>query len=318
MSNETSEKTQESTGTNMPEANSKPAKATSKAKKSVKATSSVKPAEMKTTHRLQRGKETFVVPLSDVVVEEGFNKRTDESYADIEGLANSIETVGQLYPVGVCQNGEGKWVLTYGHRRYAALLLLSKRTGKEQTIRITRSSKDKVGRLIEQYTENVHQGTNDYDKALIIGGLLNEGMKQKEIAEKLAIPQPLVSRLTKLLNTPEDVQEAMRNKEISPGTVSRMLASIKEGGEALSEEVGKAKAAARAEGKSKATDRHTTAAGTRTPQTIMKQLVKKFQAKVDEEVELTDAEAFALAFCEKLLSKPSDRALNDFLRNYGK
>ncbi len=122
----------------------------------------------------------------------------------------------------------------------------------------------------------------------------------------------------KLLKTPEVVQQAMRNKEISTGTVSKLLKTMKDDQEGLAQEVESAKAAAKAEGKTKATDRHSKAAGTRTPQTIMKQLVAKYQPKVEAEEELSDAETFALAFCQKLLTKPSDQALTNFLRNYGK
>lgn len=279
----------------------------------------VKPAKMNTNHREQRGKDVFVVPLSRITIQEEFNKRTDESYGDIEGLSNSLEAMGQITPAYGHRNTDGTWVLTAGHRRYAALLLIANRTKTEQTMKIMKTDdKTTVTRLLIQYVENVKQPTNDYDKALIIGGLLGEGLKQKEVGERLGIPQPMVSRLKDLLDTPEEVQDAMRNKEISPGTVGKMLKSLKGDGEALAKEVNESKAKAKAEGATKATDRHSTAAGTRTPQTIMKDLVKRFEAKATEEKPLTNAEAFALEFCKKILTKPSDQALAAFLRSYEK
>lgn len=280
----------------------------------------VKPAEMKTSHREQRGKDIFVVPLSRVTVEEGFNKRTDDSYGDIAELARSIKAVGQITPAyGHC-NPDGTWVLTAGHRRYAALLKLAKQTGEEQVMKIMKTDdKTTITRLTIQYVENVKHPTNDYDKALIIGGMLaTKELTQQQVGEKLGIPQSMVSRLKDLLETPEAVQNAMRNKEISPGAVGKMLKTLKGDGDALAKEVETAKANAKAEGKTKATDRHSKAAGVRTPPTIMKDLVKRFDAKVKEGTPLTNAESFALEFCKKLLTKPSDQMLTAFLRSYDK
>jgi ParB/RepB/Spo0J family partition protein len=279
----------------------------------------VKPAQTTVKHRDKRGKETFDIELSRIIVQEDFNKRTDESYGDIELLADQIEAMGQLESCFGHRNPDGTWTLTAGHRRYAALMLLSKRTKKEQFMRITRTDdKDTVTRLLVQYMENEKHAPSNYDKALIIGGLLKEGLKQKEIGQRLGIPQPLVSQLKALLDTPQDVQEAMRNKEISSVTVSKMLKELRNDGEALSKEVKATTAKAKAEGKAKATDRHSTVSGTRTIPTIVKDFTAKLEEKVAAEKELSDAEAFALAFMKKLATKPSDQALATFLRNYGK
>lgn len=276
----------------------------------------IKPAETTVKHRDKRGIEPFHIELSRIRIDDS-NRRTDESYGDIEEFSKLIEAVGQINPAKGHRNADGTWTLTAGHRRYAALMLIAERTKQEQTIFISRTEdKSMITRLKVQYAENVYQPTNDYDKALIIGGLIKEGLKPKDIVKQLGIPQPTVSRLMALLQTPEEVQNAMRNKEVSPVTVSKMIRGLQSKGAELTEEVNSSIAKAKAEGKTKATDRHSTAAGTRTPQTIMKDLVKRFEAKATEEKPLTNAEAFALEFCKKILTKPSDQALAAFLRNY--
>lgn len=57
-----------------------------------------------------------------VLIKERF--RRDFSEADLRKLADSIKTFGQLQPIGVKLNTEGKPVLIFGHRRLLACKLL--------------------------------------------------------------------------------------------------------------------------------------------------------------------------------------------------
>lgn len=284
----------------------------------------VKPAKMKITHRDQRAKDVFVIPLSQIKVEKDFNQRSKKSYGDMDALVASIKAVGQLQHGFGHKNADGTWTLTAGHRRYAALHRIVEETGQEQTFKIMKTDdKEIVTRLIVQYTENVKENTSDYDKAMIVGGLIQEGLKPKDIVERLGIAQPVVSKLQALLKTDPSVQKALKEKKISGTTVTKMRSAInantelKDKGEALAKEVEEAVAAAEAEGAKKATDRHSkTVAGVRTPQTIMKQTIARFDAKVAEGEELTSAQTFALELFRKLLLKPSDKMLDNFLAKY--
>lgn len=284
----------------------------------------VKPAKMKIKHRDQRAKDVFVIPLSAIKVEKDFNQRSKKSYGDMDVLVASIKAVGQLQHGFGHKNADGTWTLTAGHRRYAALHRIVEETGQEQTFKIMKTDdKEIVTRLIIQYTENVKENTSDYDKAMIVAGLLNEGLKPKDITERLGIPQPVVSKLMALLKTDPEVQEALKKGKISGTTVGKMISSAKanaelvDKGAALTEAVKEAVAAAEAEGATKATDRHNKSLpGARTPQTIMKQTIARFDAKVAEGEELTSAQTFALDLFRKLLTKPSDKMLDNFLAKY--
>jgi len=282
-----------------------------------KQTTEVKPAEMRTDHREQRGKDVFVVPLSRITVQEDFNKRADDNYGDIDELSESIKAVGQIQHGFGHRNADGTWVLTAGHRRFAALHRIAEATGKEQTMLLMKAPKDNVTRLVIQYVENVKHPNSEWDRALIIKGLLDEGLKPKEVIAKLGIPQPTFYALKNLLDTAPEVQQALKNGEVSGTTVNKMVASLKDKGEKLAAAVKEATAKAKAEGKTKATDKHTNVAGTRTPQTIMKQTVAKLQGKA-EEAKLSKNEAFALALFSKVLDKYSDRTLADLIRNGAK
>ncbi len=282
-----------------------------------KQTTEVKPAEMRTDHREQRGKDVFVVPLSRITVQEDFNKRADDNYGDIDELSESIKANGQIQHGFGYRNADGTWVLTAGHRRFAALHRIAEATGKEQTMLLMKAPKDNVSRLVIQYVENVKHPNTEWDRAMIIKGLLAEGLKPKEVIAKLGIPQPTFYALKNLLDTAPEVQQALKNGEVSGTTVNKMVASLKDKGEKLAAAVKEATAKAKAEGKTKATDKHTNVAGTRTPQTIMKQTVAKLQGKA-EEGKLSKNETFALALFSKVLDKCSDRTLADLIRNGAK
>ena len=153
-----------------------------------KQTTEVKPAEMRTDHREQRGKDVFVVPLSRITVQEDFNKRADDNYGDIDELSESIKANGQIQHGFGYRNADGTWVLTAGHRRFAALHRIAEATGKEQTMLLMKAPKDNVSRLVIQYVENVKHPNTEWDRAMIIKGLLAEGLKPKEVIAKLGIP----------------------------------------------------------------------------------------------------------------------------------
>ena len=212
-----------------------------------KQTTEVKPAEMRTDHREQRGKDVFVVPLSRITVQEDFNKRADDNYGDIDELSESIKANGQIQHGFGYRNADGTWVLTAGHRRFAALHRIAEATGKEQTMLLMKAPKDNVSRLVIQYVENVKHPNTEWDRAMIIKGLLAEGLKPKEVIAKLGIPQPTFYALKNLLDTAPEVQQALKNGEVSGTTVNKMVASLKDKGEKLAAAVKEATAKAKAE-----------------------------------------------------------------------
>jgi ParB/RepB/Spo0J family partition protein len=78
---------------------------------------------METTEQILKSKrkDLHLVSPYNIIIEEGFNARTD--YGDIDGLKESIINSGQLEPVIAYKKiGTDQWVLTDGHRRYTAIM----------------------------------------------------------------------------------------------------------------------------------------------------------------------------------------------------
>lgn len=275
----------------------------------------IKPVDQAIGHRDQRGGDIFKIPLSQVQLEEGFNRRTDGNYGDIGALADSIQASGQLTPVrGFKENGV--WTITAGHRRFMAILEIAKRTSEEQFIRITKGARDMVGRLVEQYTENVKQPNTEYERALIVKALLDEGLKRAQVIERLGMKGHTFDGLQKMLEAPKDVLDKLRDGEISGNTITAMVRGAKGDNEKLRADVNEAIENKKKSGKQgKATARHSTTAVTRTVQSIIKTAKAKLDDKVENEKELTKSEAFTLKLFTKLLEKQSDRTINDFIRN---
>ena len=66
--------------------------------------------------------DIMLVDPRNLVIEEGFNKRSD--YGDIPALALSIVQFGMIEAVKAHKvRGEEKYIVTDGHRRQAALML---------------------------------------------------------------------------------------------------------------------------------------------------------------------------------------------------
>jgi ParB-like chromosome segregation protein Spo0J len=61
----------------------------------------------------------------NILVEPDLNGRHE--HTDIEQLAADIEKHGQMLPVGIRKNDDGKPVLVFGHRRYRAVSFLNER-----------------------------------------------------------------------------------------------------------------------------------------------------------------------------------------------
>lgn len=62
--------------------------------------------------------ELRMVALDKIAVDSNVREHTDE---DVDAIAGSIALLGQLTPAIVRRDGENRYVLVAGHKRYAAL-----------------------------------------------------------------------------------------------------------------------------------------------------------------------------------------------------
>jgi len=134
------------------------------------------------------------IPLDQIIV--GENVRTD--YSDIEELANSIFTVGQLEPVLVKSLGKDddtgleKFELVAGHRRRLACIRLRERGESVSMIDALVVSGE---RLTIQLVENLQRADlSPRDRESGIYQLAQSGVSNKEIASRLSKNESFISR----------------------------------------------------------------------------------------------------------------------------
>lgn len=269
----------------------------------------------------RRGKDSWQIPVSKIIVDEHFNKREENNYGDMDELVGLIRSQGQLVPGRAYEDKTtGMWHLNFGHRRLRALQILSKEEGVERTMDLMRGAKDKIGRLIEQYLENVQQKPTDYSRAKIIEGLMEgdgdvEGLSPEEVMEKLRVSQAQFYYLKNLLTLPQQLQDAVKNEELSGSTATKINKKLRGQQKEIAAAVKEAKDNAAKEGKSKATDRHvTTVAGARSMLTIVKEVIEALETK-SKKARLDRNETFALALFGKLRDKATNGSIMTLIRN---
>lgn len=299
----------------------KAAKAPAKAKaKTAKKEGTITPVKQKPTSKGdRRGKENWDIPLHRIKVQEDFNKRSEATYGDIEAFADVIQSDGgQIVPAIGFKDKDGKWVLTAGHRRFAALHLIAERTGKEPTMMIMKGPKDDISRLLIQYKENVKEPNSEMDKALIVDGLIQRGLKPKDIEKKLGISQSVISNLRTILEMPEEVKTAIKDKKISGASALKASRLLKDKGEKLAKAVGKMTQKAEAQGKKKATDRDSDLEGMRSVGGTLKATIDRLEAKKEKMGEIDANETFALALLQAVKAGSSDKAITALILSGGK
>jgi ParB/RepB/Spo0J family partition protein len=140
------------------------------------------------------------VPLARIVIEEGFNPRTEVDPGEQRRLEHSIEQRGILQPVLVDPRENGDYVLVDGHRRIQAAAKL----GLLEIPISIRASQDEGDNLIDAVVANqLHAHLNPLEEALACRRLLDTRLNRKEVAAKLEMTQATVKERLAILELPE-------------------------------------------------------------------------------------------------------------------
>jgi ParB/RepB/Spo0J family partition protein len=171
----------------------------------------------------------FKVLLSAIVVEKGFNVRTD--LGDIDKLAKSIAQLGQQVPVIATKiRGEEKFLLTAGHRRLAAIQLANKKYGANITqINVMGAKGDEKQRVLTMLLDG--DGSKKLTNSELATGfarLKEMGMKPKEIGESVGISQAQVYNILAVAKAPQAIQDMLANGDISVALVNEIQRSTKD------------------------------------------------------------------------------------------
>lgn len=145
----------------------------------------------------------------------------------LDELAESIREYGLLEPIIVTPDGNDRWQIVAGERRFRAFTKLGKKT----ISAIVRSTSE-LERLELALIENIQrQDLNPIEKAQSFATLMDEfGLTQVEAAKKMGIARSSIANSIRLLELPSEVQVALAENQISEGH-AKVLLSMEHSGE---------------------------------------------------------------------------------------
>jgi len=144
------------------------------------------------------------IPLAEIY-EDPNNPRTTFDKRELEALASSIREKSLLQPITVRPKDEQGHMIRYGARRYRAALL----AGLEKIPAIiTTSDASEADILAAQVIENdQREGLNTAEMAGAVQRLLDLGLSQGQIAERLGRPKDQISMYAAVKDMPQPLQD---------------------------------------------------------------------------------------------------------------
>ncbi len=137
----------------------------------------------------------------------------------IKGLSESIKSVGIIQPI-VVRKKDGKYLVVAGERRLRAAKLAGLRTIKSIVI-----DAGEEQNLTMALIENIQRADLDpVEEARAYRVLVNRfKLKQQDIADRVGRDRATIANSLRLLNLPEDIQDAISSGKISAGHAKVLL-----------------------------------------------------------------------------------------------
>ncbi|MFA5954787.1 MAG: ParB/RepB/Spo0J family partition protein [Patescibacteria group bacterium] len=150
--------------------------------------------------------------------------RQEFNAEELTGLAQSIKEHGILQPLVVTEEPNGRYQLIAGERRFRA----AKQAGLSKVFVIVRKA-DEQERLSLAIVENIQRkDLNPIERAEAFRRLMQEfKLTQAAAAEKVGKTRSAVANALRLLDLPEQIQEALRTNRISEGH-AKVIAGLPE------------------------------------------------------------------------------------------
>lgn len=167
----------------------------------------------------KKADEVLRLPIRLIDPNRNQPRRTFDEAA-LKELAQSIEAVGVLQPIIVCQEGE-RYSIVAGERRYRA----SRMAGFEEIPAIVRDWNEQA-RLEAALIENLQRDDlNPIEEAMGVRRLMDEaGMTQEKAAERLGKSRSALANLLRLLNLPESVRGLIQAGKLTAGHARALVA----------------------------------------------------------------------------------------------
>ncbi|HYM20118.1 MAG TPA: ParB/RepB/Spo0J family partition protein [Candidatus Kapabacteria bacterium] len=179
-------------------------------------TSSVEPSEISA-----KLGSVAMISLSDIAPNP-LQPRKDFAPESLGELVESIRSHGIIQPVTVRRTASGRYELISGERRVRASRIVGLDEIPAYIIDV-----DTNRRMLEMaIVENVQrQNLNPLEEAESYRRLIEEcGLRQDEVAERIAKDRTTVSNFLRLLKLPIDIQESLRKGELGMGHAKAIMA----------------------------------------------------------------------------------------------
>lgn len=172
--------------------------------------------------------DIYKIDPKSIVVIDGFNSRTD--FGDLDELAEQIRQQGMLNPITVVpfkdENGEEKYRLIDGERRYRAVMKLIKDGMDIKRISALYQSRaiSEEEMLIQQVMRNEGKPFTPYELGIWATKMMDKfGYTLAEIAAKIGKNQGSLCRFIGYQNLPEYAREMLAKDEISASNLDRVM-----------------------------------------------------------------------------------------------
>lgn len=161
----------------------------------------------------EKGESVLELDLNCIFPNENQPRKKFDETPLLE-LANSIKTHGVIQPIIVSKQGDGRYMIIAGERRWRASILAQKNT-------IPAIVKDYTEKQIAEVSliENLQrEDLNPIEAARAMKKLMEEyHFTQEQIADKIGKSRPVVANLMRLLNLYPEVMKMVENNELSVG-----------------------------------------------------------------------------------------------------
>jgi len=160
------------------------------------------------------------IPVSEITANP-YQPREDFDTESLDELKDSIQKHGVLEPV-ILRKSKGHFEIVSGERRLRAV----KELGLTTIPAVIREKvSDREMQLFSLIENQLRTDLNDLEIALGYNELINHfAYTHDKIAEDMGKSRPFVSNTLRLLKLPDDIKEALRQKNISSGHARALLA----------------------------------------------------------------------------------------------
>lgn len=164
----------------------------------------------------QRDEEIYKISLDKIVIRPEFNKRSQDNYGDIEGLAKSILENGQTLPGRVDVMADGTFWLVDGHRRFEALKILVSQGHDPLFKAIVNAKKTtELERIVQMFTTQDNKPLDPPEISELIRQIKNMGHNQATIAKMLGKSTAYVSQMLDFSREDVDIKAAVTSGKLS-------------------------------------------------------------------------------------------------------